>query len=226
MKQIRKRLTYANVMSSIAVFLVLGGTAFAATQLGKNTVGSKQIKKNAVTTAKIKNNAVTTNKIKNGAITGAKVNLGSLGTVPNANHASTADTATKANSADSVGGSTLRRIFYKTNSTASKTVVLSLGGLTLTASCEGGEPALVATTSVDSSTIRAVTTNNGDETFYSENDTFDLGDNFNAIQSENDSSLTTLIYANPTGSVVTADIGAEEEDFDNADCGLFGNAIG
>ena len=31
MKPIRKRLTYANVMSSIAVFLVLGGaTAFAA----------------------------------------------------------------------------------------------------------------------------------------------------------------------------------------------------
>ena len=33
MKQIRKRLTYANVMSSIAVFLVLGGaTAFAANE--------------------------------------------------------------------------------------------------------------------------------------------------------------------------------------------------
>ena len=35
MKQIRKRLTYANVMSSIAVFLVLGGaTAFAAKKIG------------------------------------------------------------------------------------------------------------------------------------------------------------------------------------------------
>ena len=34
MKQMSKRLTYANVMSSIAVFLVLGGaTAFAANQL-------------------------------------------------------------------------------------------------------------------------------------------------------------------------------------------------
>jgi hypothetical protein len=82
--QLRKRLTYANVMSSIAVFLVLGGaTAFAATHLGKNSVGTKQLKANAVTTAKIKKNAVTGAKIKNGAITGAKVNLGSLGTVPN-----------------------------------------------------------------------------------------------------------------------------------------------
>jgi hypothetical protein len=104
-KQIRKRLTYANVMSSIAVFLVLGGaTAIAANQLGKNTVGSKQLKANAVTTAKIKKDAVTTKKIKknaivtakikDGAITGAKVNLGSLGTVPSATNATNAENAT------------------------------------------------------------------------------------------------------------------------------------
>ncbi len=85
MKQLHKRLTYANVMSSIAVFLVLGGTAFAATQLGKNSVGTKQLKKNAVTAAKIKKNAVTTAKVKNDAVTGAKVNEGTLGTVPSAN---------------------------------------------------------------------------------------------------------------------------------------------
>ncbi len=49
MKSVRKRLTYANVMSSIAVFLVLaGGTAFAASQLGKESVGTKQLKKEAV----------------------------------------------------------------------------------------------------------------------------------------------------------------------------------
>jgi hypothetical protein len=73
-KQIRKRLTYANVMSSIAVFLVLGGaTALAASQLAKNSVGTKQLKKNAVTAAKIKKNAVTTAKIKNAAVTGNKI---------------------------------------------------------------------------------------------------------------------------------------------------------
>jgi len=104
LKQIRKRFTYANVMSSIAVFLVLGGaTALAAGHLGKNTVGAKQLKANAVTQAKIKkaavtaaklkanavgataiqNNAVTSAKIANGAITGEKVNLGTIGTVPN-----------------------------------------------------------------------------------------------------------------------------------------------
>ena len=58
MKQISKRLTYANVMSSIAVFLVLGGAAFAAVQLPKNSVGPKQLKKNAVTSAKVKNKSL------------------------------------------------------------------------------------------------------------------------------------------------------------------------
>jgi len=93
-------------MSSIAVFLVLGGAAFAAAQLPKNSVGKKQLKngavttaklkKNAVTTAKIKNNAVNGSKVKDGSLTGADINLSSLGTVPNAAHASSADSATNA----------------------------------------------------------------------------------------------------------------------------------
>jgi hypothetical protein len=55
MKRLSGKLTYANVMATIAVFLVLaGGTAFAATQmLPKNSVGAKQIKKGAVTPAKL-----------------------------------------------------------------------------------------------------------------------------------------------------------------------------
>jgi hypothetical protein len=78
-KQIRKRLTYANVMSSIAVFLVLGGATALAAGLAKNSVGSKQLKKNAVTAKKIKKNAVTTPKIKNGAVTAPKLAAGAVG---------------------------------------------------------------------------------------------------------------------------------------------------
>ncbi len=99
MKQIRKRLTYANVMSSIAVFLILGGaTAIAAKKIGKNdlkanSVTTAKIKRNAVTASKIKKNAITTNKIRNEAVTGAKVNELTLGTVPNAANAATAASA-------------------------------------------------------------------------------------------------------------------------------------
>jgi hypothetical protein len=79
------RLTYSNVIATLALFLALGGGALAASNLGKNTVGSKQLKKNAVTTAKIKNKAVTGAKIKPGTITGTQVNASTLGTVPVAN---------------------------------------------------------------------------------------------------------------------------------------------
>src|SRR3954471_7756598 len=90
-------------MSSIAVFLVLGGATALAAGLAKNSVGSKQLKANSVTAKKIKKNAVTGKKIKSNAVTGAKVkdgslsgadiNLSTLGTVPNAAHAGSADTA-------------------------------------------------------------------------------------------------------------------------------------
>jgi hypothetical protein len=95
-KQIRKRITYANVMSSLAVFLVLGGaSAYAAKKIGSNEIKSNsittgKIKKNAVTTSKIKKNAITTAKIKNGAVTGAKINVGTLSTVPSAVNAQNA----------------------------------------------------------------------------------------------------------------------------------------
>lgn len=69
MKQIRKRLTYANVMSTIAVFLLLGGaTAFAATHLPKNSVGPKQIRKNAVNSAKVKNHSLRAVDFKKGQL--------------------------------------------------------------------------------------------------------------------------------------------------------------
>jgi hypothetical protein len=74
------RLTYANVMATLTAFVVLaGGTAFAAQQLGKKTVGAKQLKANAVTSKKIKKNAVTKAKIRNGSVDSAKVLDGSLG---------------------------------------------------------------------------------------------------------------------------------------------------
>lgn len=87
----RPRVTYANVMATIAVFIALGGASYAALKLPKNSVGAKQLKKNAVTTAKIKKEAVTAAKIKKGTLTGTQINASTLGTVPNAQHATTAD---------------------------------------------------------------------------------------------------------------------------------------
>jgi hypothetical protein len=79
LNQLRRRLTYANVMSTIAVFLVLGGAAaYAGSRVPKHSVGPRQLKTNAVTTPKLRRNAVTAQKIRNGAITNAKLGLGAV----------------------------------------------------------------------------------------------------------------------------------------------------
>jgi hypothetical protein len=98
-KQIRRRLTYANVMSSLAVFLVLGGaTAFAASKIGANQLKANSVKtgkivKEAVTTSKLKNGSVTTPKLANDAVTGEKANESTFGQVPSAKSAETAGVA-------------------------------------------------------------------------------------------------------------------------------------
>jgi hypothetical protein len=88
LKQIRKRLTYANVMSSLAVFLILGGaTAFAAIK----KVGANEIKANSIKTGKIVKEAVTAGKLKNGAVTESKIADGAVTTNKIANDAVTGD---------------------------------------------------------------------------------------------------------------------------------------
>jgi hypothetical protein len=101
----RPKLSYSNVMATIAVFIALGGASYAAMKLPKNSVGSKQIKKNAVSSAKIKNGAVTAAKVRSGALTGAQINASTLGTVPSAVHAQDAQTARSAQTANTLGAS-------------------------------------------------------------------------------------------------------------------------
>jgi hypothetical protein len=50
----RCHFTYANVMSTVAVFLALGGSSYAALNLPKASVGAKQLKKNSVSSPKVK----------------------------------------------------------------------------------------------------------------------------------------------------------------------------
>jgi hypothetical protein len=52
-KKILGKLTYANVMATVAVFIALGGAGYAAIKLPKNSVGSRQLKRGAVTPAKL-----------------------------------------------------------------------------------------------------------------------------------------------------------------------------
>jgi hypothetical protein len=89
MQWTRNHLSFANVISVIALFVALGGASYAAVSLPKNSVKAKQIAKNAVGTSELKkravrgadinNNAVSASKIQANAISGSKVLDGSLG---------------------------------------------------------------------------------------------------------------------------------------------------
>ena len=85
---LRKHLSFANVMSVVAVFIALGGASYAAVNLPKNSVGTKQLKEKSVGTKQLKEKsvgtkqlkgkAVSTKKLSADAVTSGKVRDGSL----------------------------------------------------------------------------------------------------------------------------------------------------
>src|SRR4051794_8886741 len=52
------RLTYANVMATVAVFIALGGSSYAAVTLKKNSVKGKFLAPNSVTSPKVKDGSL------------------------------------------------------------------------------------------------------------------------------------------------------------------------
>jgi len=64
MRRIRDRLTYANAISSLALFIALGGTSYALT-LPRNSVGAQQIRSNAVGPIEIRSGAVRSSDVRN-----------------------------------------------------------------------------------------------------------------------------------------------------------------
>jgi hypothetical protein len=65
----RLRPTYANVVSTLALVLVVSSGAYAATQLPKHSVGNKQLKPNAVKGKKVKDGTLTAADVKDGTLT-------------------------------------------------------------------------------------------------------------------------------------------------------------
>ena len=79
MRQLKRHLTVANVLSCTALFIALGGVTYAAT-LGNKSVKTKHLANGAVTAKKLRGGAVTTPKLHNGAVIASKVGAGAIGT--------------------------------------------------------------------------------------------------------------------------------------------------
>jgi hypothetical protein len=67
-----------NVYGLVAIFIALGGTAYAAVELERNDVTSKYIKDGGVKTKDIGDNAVTSPKVANGSLLGEDFAVGQL----------------------------------------------------------------------------------------------------------------------------------------------------
>ena len=212
----RGRLSYANVMATIAVFLALGGGAYAAIDLvGRNDIRSKHIAKNAVK--------------------GKDVAEASFAQVPEAASAVTAATAAsadKAASADEVNGLSVEKINYRRDAVSSPETILDLAGLVIKASCgpPSNYPGAIATTTKQNSSLYGVADyppNLDYDSFDYEGGAFDTNtavDLDTELDDLGSPRIGSLVYEAPDGSVVTVNFAS---DFNGtSDCLITGTAIG
>jgi hypothetical protein len=80
--QLRKRLSYANVMATIAVFIALGGSSYAALR-----IDSADIANNSVRGVDVRNRTLSDRDVRRNALTGRSIRESRLGRVPRAREA-------------------------------------------------------------------------------------------------------------------------------------------
>jgi hypothetical protein len=80
--RMRPRLSYANAMSTMALFFALGGSSVAAIQLSRNSVRSEQIANGQVKGPDLAKNAVTSVKVANGSLLARDFKAGQLKSGP------------------------------------------------------------------------------------------------------------------------------------------------
>ncbi len=144
MKSRRPRLTYANVVASLALFVALGGVSYAATTLPKSSVGTAQIQAEAVRTGKITDDAVTGAKLAQGV----RERLMPVGGTPTVT-TTTAAQATQANQESVKHAETADRA----GTAESAATATKAGSATYAATAGKADIADVATTSEDAEAL-------------------------------------------------------------------------
>jgi hypothetical protein len=68
MSSIKRHLSYANLIASLALFVAMGGVSWAAVTLPAGSVGSRQLKSNAVSSAKVLDHSLLAKDFKSGQL--------------------------------------------------------------------------------------------------------------------------------------------------------------
>ena len=222
MRGLRSHLTYANVISTLCLILVLGGgAAYAA-----NTVFSSDIVDGEVRNRDLAANSVQSGKVANDNLTGTDIDESSLQNV----------------NAGTVSGLQVRKINFQVPDGTGPTTVLDLAGLRVTAECQDFG---------DSLDVKAFTSKNRASAYWfagagalandtnsiqdissimEHNGSFDVGDQLeidNWSPNAGDGAIGTLNYSAPDGSVVVAHLALDEVRLGPlVGCALTGIAIG
>jgi hypothetical protein len=80
LRKLRPRLSYANVVSTLCLFILLGGGAYAATTLPRDSVSTQSVQDGAITNPKLATGAVRGPKVAPGSLGGNVLADNSLGT--------------------------------------------------------------------------------------------------------------------------------------------------
>ena len=221
----------AMAVACLALFMSLGGVSYG---LATGSIDSREIKNNTIRTQDLRNNQVRGRDVRNSSLGGADVARdklrgadileSSLGEVPRATLAGTADRAGSAGAADSVGGVAFRKFSYSAQTGTGFAPVLDFGGLVLEAECQAdgdlrvrGNPA----GGLAGSELSTVGFSGADSSF-------NPGDNSTVVAETDATAAGTIAFAAPNGSTVTIDANAVEDPNDvlgtTNDCGFFGIA--
>jgi hypothetical protein len=86
LEKLRQHLTYANVTATLALFIALGGSSYAALR-----VGSREIADNSVRSRDVKNHSLTRHDLGSNTLDGSVIRESRLGRVPRAASADNAE---------------------------------------------------------------------------------------------------------------------------------------
>jgi cytoskeletal protein RodZ len=145
-RSLSRRLTYANVVASLALFAALGGGAYAA-----NKINGNSIQKQSIGGGKLKNETITSRQIKKGSLNSNLIDMSTFTTVPSATTATTAQTATTATTAQSA--TTAQTATSATHATSAETAERATSATT----AESATTAQTATTATTASTATTAT---------------------------------------------------------------------
>ena len=104
--QLRARISYANVVATVGLFVALGGTSYAVLQVGSgdvvdNSLRSKDIRDNTIRSRDVRNRALRARDLRRDSLGGGVIKESALGTVP------------RATDAERVGGATAQDLRVK-----------------------------------------------------------------------------------------------------------------